>query len=394
MPLANGRAFLSIPGPSVFPDEVLRAMHRPGVNIYEGPLIDMTATIIRDLKKVARTDHYAMIYICNGHGSWEAAVSNTLDPGDKALVLETGRFAIGWAEIAETLGAKPELLSAAPRCPIDPNVVEARLRADTAHEIKSVMVCQIDTATGILNDIPAIRAAMDAAGHPALLQVDCMASLGCVPFEMDAWGVDVTIAGSQKGLMTPPGLGLVWASEKAWAHSKTLTRGRAHWDWLPRGEPEMFYQHFHGTAPVQHLFGLRQALDMMLEETMEAIWARHASLAQGVRAAVAQWGKAGPMEFNVLVPEARSNAVTTILTGDLDASVLRKIAEDKLNVTLGIGLGISPTGAFRIGHMGHVNAPMVLGTLGSIELALAHMGAAYAPGGVEAAIAAMLGGVA
>ncbi|MEM7544631.1 MAG: aminotransferase class V-fold PLP-dependent enzyme [Pseudomonadota bacterium] len=394
MPLANGRPFLAIPGPSVFPDEVLQAMHRPGINIYEGPLIEMTHTIIADLKKVARGADYAMIYISNGHGGWEAAVSNTLDPGDKALVLDTGRFAVGWAEIASTLGAEPEMLSAAPRRPIDPQAVEDRLRADTSHEIKSVLVCQIDTATGILNDIPAIRAAMDAARHPALLQVDCMASLGCVPFEMKDWGVDVTIAGSQKGLMTPPGLGLVWASEKAWEHSKTLTRGRAHWDWLPRGAPEVYYQHFHGTAPVQHLFGLRKALDMMLAETMEAIWARHATLAKGVRAAVAHWGSAGPMEFNVLTPEARSDAVTTILTGEMNANTLRAIAEEKLGVTLGIGLGMDPETAFRIGHMGHVNAPMILGTLGAVELSLSHMGADYAPGGVEAAIVAMKDGVA
>lgn len=394
MPLANGRPFLAIPGPSVFPDEVLQAMHRPGVNIYEGALIEMTHGIIPDLKKVARMDGYAMIYISNGHGAWEAAVANTLDPGDKALVLETGRFAIGWADIAETLGAVPELLSAAPRMPIDPQAVEDRLRADTAHEIKSVLVCQIDTSTGVLNDVAAIRAAMDAAGHPALLQVDCMASLGCVPYEMGAWGADVTIAGSQKGLMTPPGLGLVWASEKAWQASKLLTRGRAHWDWTPRGQPEEYYQHFHGTAPVQHLFGLRKALDMILDEGMEAIWDRHAHLANGVRAAISRWGEAGPMEFNIIAPEARSDAVTTILTGDMDASVLRKIAEKQLGVTLGIGLGISPTGAFRIGHMGHVNAPMILGTLGAIELAMAHMEADYAPGGVEAAIMAMKGGVA
>lgn len=394
MPLANGRPFLAIPGPSVMPDAVLREMSRPSANIYEGPLVEMTAAIYPDLKNVARTSGRVAVYIANGHGVWEAALANTVDPGEKVLVLESGRFALGWGEMAEILGIEIEVLEAPKRRGVDPQMVEDRLRADKAHEIKAVLVCQIDTATGVWNDVVAIRKAIDAAGHPALFQVDCMASLGCVPYEMDEWGADVTTAGSQKGLMTPPGLGFLWASDKAWDRSKTLTRGRAHWDWGPRAEPEMFYQRFHGTAPVQHLYALRAALDMILDEGMEAIWARHHALAEGVRAAVTKWGERGPLELNILDENARSDSVTTILTGELDASVLRQIAESQLGVTLGIGLGISPTGAFRIGHMGHVNAPMVLGALGATELALAHMGADYQPGGVEAAIAAMQPGVA
>lgn len=393
MPLANGRHFLSIPGPSVVPDEVLRAMHRPATNIYEGPLVDMTATVVADLKRVAMTDGRVMMFIANGHGAWEAAIANTLDPGDKALVLESGRFAVSWAEMAAALGAEIEFLNAPARRGVDPQAVEVRLRADRAHEIKSVLVVQVDTATGVWNDIAAIREAMDAAGHPALLQVDCMASLGCVAYRMDEWGADVTIAGSQKGLMTPPGLGFNWTSEKAWEAAKGVRRGRPHWDWGPRGAPEIFYQHFHGTAPVQHLYALRAALDMLMAEGLEAVWARHAALAAGVRAAVSRWGEGGPMELNILEDAARSNSITTVLGGGIDVERLRKVAEADLGVTLGVGLGMEPGAAFRIGHMGHVNAPMVLGTLGATELALAHIGADYAPGGVEAAIAAMKGGV-
>lgn len=394
MPLANGRHFLAIPGPSVFPDEVLRAMHRPATNIYEGPLIELTHSLIPDLKRVARTDADVMFFIANGHGAWEAAIVNTLDHGDKALVLDSGRFAVGWGEMASALGVDVEYLKAPERRPVDPQAVEDRLRADTAHEIKSILMVQIDTATGVWNDVAAVRAAIDAAGHPALFQVDCMASLGCVPYEMDAWGVDVTTAGSQKGLMTPPGLAFLWASEKAFAETKRLARGRSHWAWEDRANPEIYYQHFHGTAPVQHLYALREALTIFHNEGIEPVWARHAAIAKGVRAAVAKWAEAGPLEFNILDEAARSDSVTTILTGDVDASELRRIAETNLGVTLGIGLGLSPTGAFRIGHMGHVNAPMILGALGATEMALAHIGAPHASGGVEAAMKAMASAVA
>lgn len=394
MPLANGRHFLAIPGPSVMPDQVLSAMHRPAVNIYEGPLVEMTDTITADLKRVARTEKRVAIYISNGHGAWEAAIVNTLDPGDKILVLESGRFAPGWAVMAEAHGVEVEMLHAPKRRGVDPQMVEDRLRADKAHEIKAVLVVQIDTASGVWNDIAAIRRAIDAAGHPALFQVDCIASLGCVEYEMDKWGVDVTVAGSQKGLMTPPGLGFTWMSDKAWDATKRLTRGRAYQAWEARAEPEMFYQHFHGTAPVQHLFALRAALDMLLAEGLEAVWARHAALASGVRAAVVRWGESGPLELNITDADARSNSVTTIHTGEVNARALRTVAEAQLGVTLGKGLGDLEDSTFRIGHMGHVNAPMVLGALGATELALAHIGAAYASGGVEAAIAAMRDGVA
>jgi alanine-glyoxylate transaminase/serine-glyoxylate transaminase/serine-pyruvate transaminase len=394
MPLANGRHFLAIPGPSVMPDVVLRAMHRPATNIYEGPLIDMTITLYGDLKRIARTEAEAMIFISNGHGGWEAVISNTLDEGDKVLALCSGRFGEGWAEKARNLGADPELLHAPARRGIDPQAVEDRLRADTGHQIKAVTAVQIDTATGVWNDIEAIRAAINAAGHPALFMVDCIASLGCTPYEMDKWGVDVTVAAAQKGLMTPPGLSFVFANDRALARRQTMKRSVSYWDWNPRTDPDVYYKRFCGTAPIHLLYALREALDMILAEGLPAIHARHRTIAGAVQAAVIHWGSEGPLELNITDPAARSDSVTTILGGGIDVEELRSIAEKNLAVTLGIGLGFEPGEAFRIGHMGHVNAPMILGTLGVIELALGHIGAPHAKGGVEAAIRALASGVA
>ena len=386
MPVETGRHFLAIPGPTVIPERVMRAMNRSMVNIYEGPLIELTHSLFPDLKKIARTDGDCLMYISNGHGAWDAALSNTISEGDTVLVLESGRFAPGWGAMAEQMGAVVETISAPTRKGVDPAAVEAHLRGDTDHRIKAILVVQIDTATGVWNDIEAIRKAIDAAGHPALYMVDCIACFGCVPYEMDAWGVDVTVAACQKGLMTPPGLGFIFANEKAMARRHENGCRSSYWDWLPRADPDMYYKLFCGTAPVNHLFGLREALDMMAEEGLDAIYARHSKLANGVRAAVARWGEGGPLELNITDPAARSDAVTTILTGDIDAQVLRRLCEDELSLTLGLGIGLDFNGAFRIGHMGHVNEPMILGTLATVELALSKMGAAFNPGGVEAAI--------
>ena len=372
----------------MIPDEVLRAMHRPAVSIYEGPLIDLTYSLYGDLKRVVRTEGAGFIYIANGHGAWEAALANVFSAGDRALVLESGRFAVGWGEQAAKMGVEVEVLPAPARRGVDPAALEDRLRADTGRQIKAVLVVQIDTASGVWNDIAAIRTAIDAAGHPALFMVDCIASTGCVPYEMDAWGVDVTVTACQKGLMTPPGLGFVFANEKALAVRDANGCRSAYWDWVPRRNPDYYYHLFAGTAPVQHLFGLRQALDMIFEEGLDAVYARHAMIARGVRAAVEHWG--APLELNIADPLARSDSVTTILSGDIDAQAMRKLCEDELGVTLGIGLGMDVP-AFRIGHMGHVNPPMILGTLGAVELALSKMEVAFRAGGVGAAVKAMGG---
>lgn len=385
----TGRHFLAIPGPTVIPDRVLRAMNVPMINIYEGPLIETTHSLFPDLKQLAGTAGEAIMYIANGHGAWEGALANIVHPGDEVLVLESGRFAVGWGAMAEQRGAVVHTVPAPPRRGVDPSAVEARLKQDTSHAIQAVLVVQVDTATGVWNDIRAIRRAMDAAGHPALLMVDCIACFGCVPFEMDEWGVDVMVAACQKGLMTPPGLGFVFAGERAMAvrHARGCTS--AYWDWLPRANPDMYYKLFCGTAPVQHIFGLREALDMMAEEGKDAIFDRHARIAGAVRAAVARWGEGGPIECNIADRTARSNAVTTIVTGDIDAQALRRICEDDLSVTLGLGIGMDMQSTFRIGHMGHVNEPMILGTLGAVEMALTRMGAPFASGGVDAAVAAL-----
>jgi alanine-glyoxylate transaminase/serine-glyoxylate transaminase/serine-pyruvate transaminase len=387
MSVETGRHFLAIPGPTVIPERVMRAMNRPMTNIYEGPLIDLTHSLFPDLKQIAKTEGDCMMYIANGHGAWDAALFNTISAGDTVLVLESGRFAVGWGAQAQQMGATVETLTAPPHSGVDPAAVEAHLRKDTDHKIKAILVVQVDTATGVWNDIEAIRKAIDAANHPALYMVDCIACFGCVPFEMDAWGVDVTVAACQKGLMTPPGLGFVFANEKAMARRQENGCLSVYWDWLPRAQPDMYYKLFCGTAPVNHLYGLREALDMMAEEGLEAVYARHHRLASAVRAAVTRWGEGGPLSFNIADPAARSDAVTTILTGEIDAQVLRRLCEDELSLTLGLGIGLDFNGAFRIGHMGHVNEPMILGVLGTVELALTKMNAPFTPGGVEAAIA-------
>ena len=389
MTTETGRHFLAIPGPTVTPERVMRAMNRPMVNIYEGPLIELTHSIFPDLKKIAKTDGECMMYISNGHGAWDASLFNTISAGDTVLVLESGRFAPGWGVLAEQMGATVETLNCPERKGVDPAAVEAHLRADTEHKIKAILVVQIDTATGVWNDIEAIRKAIDAANHPALYMVDCIACFGCVPYEMDAWGVDVTIAACQKGLMTPPGLGFVFANKKAMARRHENGCLSAYWDWLPRANPDMYYKLFCGTAPVNHLFGLREALDMIAEEGLETVYARHNRIARGVRAAVEHWGQSGPIELNITDPKGRSDAVTTILTGDMDAQALRRRCEDELSLTLGLGIGLDFNSAFRIGHMGHVNEPMILGALATVELALSQLQADFTPGGVEAAIRSM-----
>lgn len=390
MTVQTGRPFLAIPGPTVIPDAVMRAMNQPMVNIYDGPLIELTHSLFPDLKKIAGTTGEALMYISNGHGAWEAALANTLSAGDTVLVLESGRFAAGWGDMAAKMGITVQTIPApSTRHGVDPAAVEAHLRADTAHAIKAILVVQVDTATGVWNDIEAIRKAIDAVGHPALYMVDCIACLGCVPFDMDDWGVDVMVAACQKGLMTPPGLGFNFANAKAMTAREANGCTSSYWDWQPRAQPDMYYKLFCGTAPVQHIFGLRAALDMMQAEGMDAIFARHTRIANGVRAAVQHWGQGGPIELNITDAPARSDAVTTILTGEINAQELRRICENDLGVTLGLGLGMDANRTFRIGHMGHVNEPMILGTLGTIEMALSRMNAPFSRGGVEAAVAAM-----
>ncbi len=385
MKLNRGRMLTSMPGPSVIPDRVLGAMHTAMPNIYSGELVETSLSVFRDLSAIARTRVQPFMTVSNGHGAWEMALTNTLSRGDKVLVLESGRFALGWGDQAELLGARVEVLHAPDRGPVDPDAVEQRLRADTGHEIKAILVVQVDTASGVWNDIAEIRRSIAAAGHPALYMVDCIASLGCVEYLMDDWGVDVTVGGSQKGLMVPPGLGLVWASEKALAAHKNADMRTPYWDWTARLSDEAHYLRFCGTAPVQHIYAMRTALDMIAEEGLEAIWERHAVFAGAVRAAVNAWSAPDGLECNIVNPAHRSNSTTTVLAGSVDATRLCEICEDSAGLVLGVGLGDFAGRAFRIGHMGHLSPPMVLGTLATVEAALTAMNAPMGASGAAAA---------
>ncbi len=375
MTVRAGREFLAIPGPTTMPDEVLRAMHRPALDIYSDQMIGMTDSLLRDLSKLFATKGRSYIYIANGHGAWEATLSNVLSRGDKVLVLESGRFAIGWGNAAAAMGADVEVLKGDWRRAIRPAEVEARLRQDKDHSIKAILAVQVDTASGAINDIEAIGKAIKATGHPALFMVDAVASLGCMPFQMDGWGIDVAMSGSQKGLMAPPGLGFVAANDRARAVHKTAGLRTPYWDWTER-EGEEHYRKYAGTAPVHLLFALRQAIDMLLDEGLENVFLRHRLLAEAVRRAV-----------YITEPGERSNTVTTVvMSNGHDPIALQRYCKEKCGVVLGVGIGELSGQAFRIAHMGHVNAPMVLGTLGVIEVGLKALDIPHGKGGVEAAI--------
>lgn len=385
MTVRNGREFLSIPGPTTVPDEVLAAMHRPAVDIYGGELVGITESCLADLKKLFRTVGRTYIYIGNGHGAWEAALANVLSAGDTVLVLESGRFAVGWGQMAETMGVRIETLSGDQRRAVDPGMLEARLRADADGRIKAILVVQVDTSSGVANDIAALRRAIDAAGHDALLMVDAIASLATMPFEMDGWGVDVAVTCSQKGLMMPPCLSFVAAGERARArHGEAGLRTR-YWDWTERDD-EIHYKKYCGTPPVHMLFGLRKSLDMLLAEGLENVFERHRLLADAVQAAIGVWAEGGALEFNITEPAERAPSVTTLLTNGRDPVPLVDYAREKCGVVLGIGIGELKGKAFRIAHMGHVNAPMVLGTLGVVETALSALGIPRGTSGVQAAV--------
>jgi alanine-glyoxylate transaminase/serine-glyoxylate transaminase/serine-pyruvate transaminase len=386
MVVRAGREFLAIPGPTTMPDEVLRAMHRPALDIYSDQMINLTDGLLRDLSGLFATKGRSYIYIANGHGAWEAALSNVLSRGDKVLVLESGRFAIGWGNAASAMGAEVEVLKGDWRRAIRASEVEARLRADKDHKIKAILAVQVDTASGAYNDIEAIGKAIRAAGHPALFMVDAVASLGCMPFEMDAWGIDVAMSGSQKGLMAPPGLGFVAANDRAREIHKKAGLRTPYWDWTDR-EGDQHYQKYAGTPPEHLLFGLRQALDLLFEEGLENAFRRHQLLAEAVRRAIAVWAEGQVIGFNVIEPSERCDTVTPVLTNNHDPDALRAYCNEKCGVVLGHGIGELSGKAFRVAHMGHVNAPMILGTLSVIEMALAALHIPHGKGGTQAAIA-------
>ncbi len=394
MILAQGKDLTAIPGPSIMPDRVLNAMHRPAPNIYGEDLINMTDTVYTDLSRVARTSAPAVIYIGNGHASWEAVLANMFNPGDHVLMLSTGRFVHMWAAMARQMGINVEIMEFGFHAAVDPNQVEERLASDITGTIRAVLTTQTDTASSVRNNIPDIAKAIEESGHPALFMVDCVASLACEPFEMDDWGVDVMLSACQKGLMTPPGLAFTWAGPRA--VKEAIECKSSWWDWKPRIDPEIFYQRFCGTPPTHHLYGLREALTMILDEVgLENTWERHRRFAEAIWAAVDAWG--GGLRLNITDPADRSTAVTAIHTGQGDGQRLREWCEANAGLSLGVGI-VGPEGdpnsVFRIGHMGHLDPPMVLGALATIETGLAALHIPHHSGGVSAAAAVLAGSAA
>jgi len=398
--LVAGRPYLAIPGPSVMPDRVLAAMHRAAPNIYGAEIIDLVSRLKDDLRQVACSQAGVACYIGNGHAAWEAANANLFSRGDRALVLATGHFGHGWARSASAMGVAVEVMDFGQHAPVDAGKLEAALRADHAGTIRAVLLTQVDTATSVKNDIAVVRRAMDAAGHPALLVVDCIATLACDDYRMDDWGVDVTVAACQKGLMTPPGLGFLWVSDRALAACKSSDLRTPYWDWTPRIFGTDLWQHFCGTAPTHHLFGLAEAMTMILrEEGLSQVWARHHRLARAVWAAFDAWGQGNPaIAMNVAQPAHRGWSVTAARIGAPDARRLREWTEVEGAVTLGIGLGMETgddpqaDGFLRVAHMGHVNAHMTLGALAVMQAGMVALGIPHGAGGIDAA-ARVVGGV-
>jgi alanine-glyoxylate transaminase / serine-glyoxylate transaminase / serine-pyruvate transaminase len=377
----SGRHFLQIPGPTNVPDRVLRAIDNATMD-HRGPEFGpMTLEILEGLKAVFQTKQPVVIYPASGTGAWEAALVNTLSPGDRVLMFETGQFAALWNKMATRLGLAVELVPTEWRRGVDPAAVEAKLREDKAHAIKAVCVVHNETSTGATSRIGAIRKAIDAAKHPALYMVDTISSLASIDYRHDEWGVDVTVAGSQKGLMLPPGLSFNCVGEKARKASASAKLPRAYWSW-----DEMLANnktgYFPYTPATNLLYGLREALKMLAEEGLQNVFARHARHAEATRRAVRAWG----LEILCNVPEEQSNSLTAVMMpAGHDADRLRKIILEAYDMSLGTGLGRLAGKVFRIGHLGDFNDLTLAGTLAGVEMGLELAGVPHKKGGVLAA---------
>jgi alanine-glyoxylate transaminase/serine-glyoxylate transaminase/serine-pyruvate transaminase len=396
-----GRQFFFNPGPTHIPDSVFGAMHRPVIDFLAPEFIEVLTRVHERTKRVLKCSQHLLFYGTNGHGAWEGALANVFSPGDKMLMIESGHFSINWAKMAQELGLEVELLAADWRHGVPAGALEERLGKDKAHEIKGVMVVHNETATGLAHPIADIRREMDAAGHPAMLLVDTISSLASFDFRFDEWGVDLAVGGSQKGLMMITGLSFIAISERAMATSETagITRSFVDWKQMMTVKP----QRFPGTTPVHLFYGLDEALRILEAEGLDRVFARHARLAGAIRAAIAHWGEgyrsgirvdadgpSGPVEKMELLcadPARVSNSVTAVLTpSGIDANHFRRIALNKYNLSLGQGLGPLAGKVFRIGHLGDLNEPMVLGALATMELAMRDAGMPHRPGGVQAAL--------
>nr|WP_306267238.1 aminotransferase class V-fold PLP-dependent enzyme [Pararhizobium sp. IMCC3301] len=386
-PLASGPQIQLIPGPSILPDRVRAAMHCASIDIYSGPLLDVTARCEAGLRGVFETSEPVFLYAANGHGAWDAALSNTLCRGEKILVLQSGRFAVGWGEMASAMGLQVEILSADWHSAVNPEALSERLKADKAHTIRAILCVQVDTASGVSNDVGELRQAIDVVGHPALLMVDAVASLGTMPFEFQKWGVDVAVSASQKGLMSAPGLGFVAASQRALEAHKCADLRTRYWDWSTRNGTN-HYQKYCGTPPEQLLFGLAEAFDMMAEEGLSTIFKRHELLKQATQSAISSWHDVGAIA-NIPVQKNQASSVSVFNLPDGLAGKVISFCRENCGVTLGGGLGRWSGKSIRIGHMGHINAPTLLGAIGCIDLALNVLGLDPSQYGAAAAVRAL-----
>ncbi|MEZ5654193.1 MAG: aminotransferase class V-fold PLP-dependent enzyme [Burkholderiaceae bacterium] len=382
-----GHRLLHAPGPTHLPEAVLNAMHRQPLDLADERLESIVDDCLDGLRRVlCSQDAQMAIFAANAHGAWEAAIQNLIAPGQTILLPISGHFAEHWAMQAEGVGHKVQRLPWREGLAIDPDEIEQALRADTATEIAAVFVVHTETGSGTTCDLPAIRAAIDASGHPALLVVDVVASLVAAPFEMDAWGIDAVIGGAQKGLMLPPGLSFMAARERAQQRISVNPAPRCYWDWQRRQSDSISLK-FCGTPPEHMLFGLQASLQLIEAEGLAAIHARHALLAGAVHAAVEVWSEGGELSFFARQPERRSVSVTPVATAPgVDPEAVRRIARERFQVAMAGGNGVTIGRVFRIGHLGDLNPAMVLGCLGGVEGALRLQGVRIGSGGVEHAI--------
>ncbi|OGA19177.1 MAG: serine--glyoxylate aminotransferase [Betaproteobacteria bacterium RIFCSPLOWO2_12_FULL_63_13] len=387
MAYRSGRHFLQIPGPTNLPDRVLRAMNMPTID-HRGPEFGrMGLEIFEGLREMLQTRQPVVIYPASGTGAWEAALVNTLSPGDRVLMFETGQFAALWSKMATRLGLQVEVVATDWRRGVDPAMVEAKLKEDHTHAIRALCVVHNETSTGVTSRIGAVRAAIDAAGHPALFMVDTISSLACIDYRHDEWGVDVTIAGSQKGLMLPPGLSFNCVGEKALAASKSAKLPKSYWAWeeMLAANKSGFFPY---TPATNLLYGLREALRMLREEGLQDVFARHARHAEATRRAVRAWG----LEIVCAVPTEYSNSLTAVMTPQgHDADALRRIILDAYDMSLGTGLGRLAGKIFRIGHLGDFNDLALAGTLAGVEMGLTLANVPHEKGGVQAAMEYLAG---
>ena len=380
-----GRQFFSNPGPTNIPDSILRAMDRPTIDFMDPEFMGVFNQARAGLKRILGTEGELFLYTASGHGAWEATLANLLSPGDRVLVIESGWFSEGWSTMAAKFGIEVQVVAADWRRGADMGAITAALKADAGGTIKAVLAVHSETATGMALPIPEVRDAIDASGHDALLLVDTISSLGSLEFRMADWGVDAVIGGSQKGLMLPTGISFTAVSAKALVAHKSARIARHYFDWtemMTRG-----FRSFMGTVPTGYFYGLCESIRLIEEEGLGAVVARHRRLAEATRRSIRAWaGNQGPQLF-CLDPARYSDSVTAVLMPDgQDAERLRKTALDQFNVSIGGGLGRLGGKVFRIGHLGDLNEPMILGTLAAVEMSLRRNGVPHGQGGVEAAM--------